>query len=133
MLLLVAGGTTETAKLSAKTGASASAILCWKKRYNSGGLQYLLSDRRGGDYCSGWSAAHKQLIAQKIHDPENGFTTYGQAQQWMADELGVVKNYQAVNKYLKRNFGTKLKVGRKSHLKKDAQAVETFKKTLPKT
>lgn len=47
---------------------------------------------------------------------------------WMKTELGIDKEYHAINKYLKRNFGTKLKVGRKSHVKKDDAAIAVFKK-----
>jgi hypothetical protein len=36
--------------------------------------------------------------------------------------------YQAVNKYLKRKFGNKLKVARKSHIHKDPAAEAVFKK-----
>lgn len=36
--------------------------------------------------------------------------------------------YHAVNKYVKRKFGAKLKVARKSHIKKDEKQVEEFKK-----
>ena len=35
-------------------------------------------------------------------------------------------------KYCMRNFGSSVKVARKSHVKKDEQAVNAFKKTLHK-
>jgi hypothetical protein len=34
-----------------------------------------------------------------------------------------------MNKYVKRNFGAQCKVARKSHVKKDPDAVAAFKKT----
>lgn len=39
-------------------------------------------------------------------------------------------NYHTVNKYVKRHFGAKLKVSRKSHIKKDLNAVESFRKNF---
>ncbi|MBK8444601.1 MAG: winged helix-turn-helix domain-containing protein [Sphingobacteriales bacterium] len=56
--------------------------------------------------------------------------SYKEAQQWLKSELGIEKQYNTVRMYLKRNFGTKLKVGRKSHIKKDEAAVDTFKKLI---
>ncbi len=40
--------------------------------------------------------------------------------------------YITLVKYTKRHFGTKIKVARKSHVKKDEEAVATFKKTSVK-
>jgi hypothetical protein len=42
-------------------------------------------------------------------------------------------NYQTINSYVKRHFKAKLKVTRKSHIKKDEKAVESFKKTSGKS
>jgi transposase len=69
-------------------------------------------------------------IEKKLSDPKNAFTSFGQAQTWLKEEFGIAKNYHAVNKYLKRNFGAKLKVGRKSHVRKDEAAVAVFKKPI---
>lgn len=128
MLQLLAGGISDTTTLASRTGAGRNTIVTWKKRYGAGGLAALLGDGRGGDKRSGLSGEQKQIIAQKMQDPEDAFTSYTQAQRWLEQEHGIVKNYQALNKYLKRNFGAKLKVGRKSHLKKDEAAVAVFKK-----
>jgi hypothetical protein len=38
-------------------------------------------------------------------------------------------NYQTLNSYVKRHFGAKIKVARKSHINKNELAVDTFKKT----
>ena len=39
--------------------------------------------------------------------------------------------YHAVNKYVKRKFGARLKVSRKSHVLKDPAAEVVFKKAFP--
>lgn len=128
MLLLIAGGQTSSQELAARTGVSRNTIASWKGNYNEGGIERLTSDLRGGDFKSDISAGDKKKIEKKISDPKNAFTSFGQAQAWFKEELGIDKNYHAVNKYLKRNFGAKLKVGRKSHVKKDEAAVAVFKK-----
>ena len=86
----------------------------------------------GGDYRSGFSDAEKEKIAQKLAEPKQAFTSYKQAQDWINETFGVDKQYHAVNKFLKRNFGVKLKVGRKSHIKKDEEAVAFFKNAVGK-
>lgn len=128
MLLLIAGGQTSSQELASKTGVSRNTIATWKRSYNDGGIEQLMSDQRGGDFRSDISADDKKKIEKKISDPKKAFTSFGQAQAWLKEELGIDKNYHAVNKYLKRNFGAKLKVGRKSHVKKDEAAVAVFKK-----
>ena len=128
MLLNIAKGQSTSSALAAATGANTDSIANWKKKYSSGGLDAVLSDARGGDFRSGFSEDQKQKIQQKVSSPTDALTSYKQAQTWFKEELEVEKNYHAVNKYLKRNFGTKLKVGRKSHVKKDEAAIAVFKK-----
>jgi transposase len=128
MLLLIVGGQTRSQELAAKTGVSRNTIANWKRSYSEGGIKQLTSDLRGGDFKSNISTDDKKKIEKKISDPKKAFTSFAQAQAWLKKELGIDKNYHAVNKYLKRNFGAKLKVGRKSHVKKDEAAVAVFKK-----
>lgn len=128
MLILIAGGLTGSVDLSARTGVSRNSIASWKVNYNEGGIEQLVSDHRGGDYLSGITDDQKKKIEEKLSDPKDAFTSFGQAQDWLKNELGISKQYHAINKYLKRNFGAKLKVGRKSHVKKDEAAVAVFKK-----
>jgi transposase len=119
MLTLIANGMTTVSTLCAKIGVTPPTLRDWKTRYRHGGLEALLREKRGGDKRSGISTEQKQLIAQKLSDPQDAFRSYGEAQAWLKTALGIDKEYHAVNKYLKHNFGTKLKVGRKSHVKKD--------------
>ena len=118
MLLATVRGAVYVGELAAKTGVSGESIRIWKNKYRAGGLQALITEGRGGDKRSGISSAQKQQIAQKLADPKNGFRSYGEVQTWLKEEMGIEKGYYALNKYLKRNFATKLKVGRKSHVKK---------------
>jgi transposase len=128
MLLLIAVGQTSSQELAAKTGVSRNTIAAWKRSYSEGGIERLTSDQRGGDFKSNISADDKKKIEKKLSNPKKAFTSFSEAQAWLKEELGIDKKYHAVNKYLKRNFGAKLKVGRKSHVKKDEAAVAVFKK-----
>jgi transposase len=128
MLQLIATGVTSVKALTAKTGISDTTIRIYKRKYLEAGLQALIREGRGGDKRSGLTAEQKQKIEAKLSDPKNGLRSYIEAQAWLKAELGIEKEYHAVNKYLKRNFVTKLKVGRKNHVKKDEAAVAVFKK-----
>jgi transposase len=132
MLTLIANGITTVSALCAKLGITPPTLQNWKNRYRHGGLEALLREWRGGDKRSGISAEQKQLIADKLSNPHDAFRSYGEAQAWLKTVLGIDKQYHALNKYLKHNFATKLKVGRKSHVKKDEAAVAVFKKAYPK-
>ncbi|MBP6431715.1 MAG: hypothetical protein KA319_08110 [Ferruginibacter sp.] len=48
-------------------------------------------------------------------------------QQWLLDEFGIDMNYHAVNKYVKRKFGARLKVSRKNHVLKSPADEAVFK------
>jgi transposase len=128
MLLTIAKGVTAVKDIAAKTGVSAESVRIWKNKYRIAGIEGLLHEGRGGDKRSGITEEQKQKIQAKLCTPRGAFRSYKEAQAWLQNELGIEKEYHALNKYLKRNWGTKLKVGRKSHVKKDEAAVAVFKK-----
>jgi transposase len=68
------------------------------------------------------------LIEKKLKDPKNGLAGYTELQQWIEKEFNKEVKYNTILKYAMRNFGSSVKVARKSHVKKDELAVESFKK-----
>jgi transposase len=130
MLLAIAGGITSTNELAHKTKSNRDSIRNWKNTYRSQGLGGLLNEGRGGKRHGAIDEQQKAKLQKKLSDPKGGFTSYKQATEWINSTFGVDMNYHAVNMYLKRNFGTKLKVGRKTHINKDDSAAALFKKTI---
>lgn len=128
LIALHSDSAASNAELAAACGASPRSIARWVNIYTTKGIDVLLAESRGGDRRSGISIEGKQQISDKLSDPRSGFRSYGEAKNWAEKELGIEKEYQAFHKYLKRNFNTKLKVGRKSHVKKDDAAIAVFKK-----
>lgn len=128
LLLLWLKGTTKTKELSAKTGVSGNCISNWKQLYEKGGLSALLVERRGGHKRGAISREAHGLIEKRLGEAKGGFTSYKEAMQWINKRFGLNMKYQAVNKYLKHHFQTKLKVGRKTHIQKDPLAEAVFKK-----
>ncbi|WP_281637077.1 helix-turn-helix domain-containing protein [Flavobacterium marginilacus] len=102
----------------------------WRKAYFEKGIDGLLFDRRIGYKKSIITSEIHQAIQQRLNSPKDAFTSYVDLIHWIVENYipqGI--NYHTVNKYVKRHFGAKLKVSRKSHVKKDLNAVESFKKT----
>ena len=128
MLLLLQKGMVSTGQLSATLRVSDNCIGNWKKRYAKEGLKGLVTEKRGGNRPSALFPAQRQLLEQRLRDPKGGFISYKEAVAWINETFGFSMKYHAVNKYLKYQFGTKLKVGRKTHIQKDPLAEETFKK-----
>lgn len=103
----------------------------WRKTYCEKGIDALLSDGRVGFKPSIINNEIHQAIEERLTSPKDAFTSYIDLINWIVENyLPEGINYHTVNKYVKRHFGAKLKVARKSHSKKDENAVEVFKKTL---
>lgn len=129
MLLAIANGVTATNELVLKTKSNRDSIRNWKNTYRKEGIKGLLRESRGGKRYGTINNNQKAQIQKKLSDPKNGITSYKQATAWINNTFGLAMNYHAVNIYLKRNFGSKLKVGRKTHVNKDPDAEDAFKKT----
>jgi len=132
MLFAIVNGITATNDLAHKTKSNRDSIRKWKNIYRNEGLAGLLEDSRGGNRKGALNDQQKAELHKKLSNPQCGFTSYKQATEWINVTFGVEMNYHAVNMYLKRNFGTKLKVGRKTHVNKDENATALFKKPVAK-
>lgn len=117
--------------LMEKIGVSGQSIHTWRTNYKKGGLDALLKNNlqgKAGRPSVFTKEEHKRL-KKKLEDPKNGLQGYVELQQWIKDEFNKDVKYNTVLKYGIRHFGAKVKVARKSHVKKQPEAVEVFKKT----
>ena len=116
-------------ELADRIGVNHNSIQTWRTKYKNEGIKGLLKDGRVGFKPSiVTSTAHKK-IGIKLSSPEAAFTSYKQLHEWVEKHLIKGVNYNSLRHYVKRHFGAKLKVPRKSHIRKDKEAVATFKKT----
>ncbi len=119
--------------LSRITGINHNSIVKWRKLYNLSGIEPLLKHGRvGGFKKSVISKEEHRKIEMKLNDPKNGIRGYTELLEWVNKELSKDMKYITLVKYTERHFGSKIKVARKSHVKKDQEAVATFKKTSVK-
>jgi len=116
-------------ELAEKVGVNHNSIQTWRTKYQKGGIDELLTDGRIGFKPSIISPTAHKKIGQKLNAVEAAFTSYKQLHEWVDKHLIEGVNYNSLRHYVKRHFGAKLKVPRKSHIRKDEEAVSTFKKT----
>ena len=120
--------------LATRLGVDPNSITAWKKLYEQGGIEAIMSDKRVGFKPSIITIEEHKAIEKKLQDPKNGIRGYVELLDWVKTEFFKKDlKYITLLKYAKRHFGSKIKVARKSHVKKDEEAVEAFKKTLVKS
>jgi transposase len=132
LLLLKKQGATSKNQLAVLTGASDKSVQTWRTKYVKAGLDALLQDKRGGNKTAAITPAVNEKLAARLTNPKEGFRSFIEIQQWLQKDCGVAMQYQAVNKYVKRKFGARLKVSRKSHVHKSPAAEAVFKKPVRK-
>ena len=112
-------------------GVCSQSIQNWRSAYKTGGLESLM--KSGGKGKAGkpsvFTKEEHKAIEAKLKDAKNGLAGYVELQQWVAKEFNKEVLYNTLLKYSMKNFGSKVKVARKSHVKKNAAAAVTFKKT----
>ena len=98
-------------------GVDRTSVSSWLAAYEARGLKQLL--KRG--YAPGCtpllSVEHQEVLRKVLENPE-GFHSYIQIQAYIAETFGVQMNYKAVYAMVHDKWGAKLKVPRKSHVKK---------------
>jgi transposase len=128
LILLKKSGPMTKIQLASALSVNHNTAHHWRKAYLEGGIKQLLRYERGGNKPSLISEkAHKQ-IEKRLNNPTGALRSYKELQQWIEEHFVPGIKYTTVNEYVKRHFGTKLKVARKSHIQKDEQAGAAFLK-----
>lgn len=129
LLLIKQGKIHYQSQLASKLGFTEKTIREWLKRYQSEGLSSLMTVGVGGNRNSTIPKEALVFIEEQLNNPQTTITSYIELQQLIEDTFGEFVNYKTLHGYCNRVFKSKLKVSRKSHYKKDEQAIEAFKKT----
>lgn len=119
-------------ELAGLIGVNHNSIQAWRTTYINEGLSGLLKDGRIGFKkpllsTSSYKKIEKLLLSEQAH-----FTSYKQLHHWVDANLQKGINYNSLRHFVKRVFGAKLKVARKSHINKSVNDGILFKKTLRK-
>lgn len=113
-------------------GACSQSVHNWRTLYKKQGLSALLSHGRVGFKPALINQDEHKKLEKKLRDPENGLRGYVELQDWIEKEFDKTIKYNTLLKYCIRHFGSKAKVARKSHIRKNPEAVESLKKTSDK-
>ncbi len=105
----------------------------WLSKYRKQGLTSFITDKPIIRTSKIITPQIHDALEAKVRSSDSPFLGYWEAQQWVEDTFGVPIKYHWLRKYLITHFKTKLKSPRKSHYKKDEQAIEAFLKTAKHT
>jgi transposase len=115
-------------ELAELVGVNHNSIQEWRRLYEQGGIQALLQSKQGGKRREVITAVAHAAIEKKLKSPSDAFVSFEDLRKWVDKHFIPGIKYVTLNAYVKKHFGAKLKVARKSHILKDMAAVEQFKK-----
>lgn len=107
-------------------GVDPNSVQTWRTLYSQGGIEAIQKHGKTGFRPSVFSKAEHQAIEKKLKDPTNGLRGYVELLAWVEQEFKKQIKYNTLMKYSIKNFGSKIKVARKSHINKDIEAGKTF-------
>ncbi len=128
LLLVKKGKCRYTQEVAVKIGVTRKTIYNWFEAYKGQGIKKLCEVNQGGNNTPLLSQATIVKIDELLNDPYSTITSYVELVS-ILEETQDNLTYAAIYQHCKRKHKSKLKVARKSHHKKDEQAVEAFKKT----
>lgn len=127
--LYKSGKSQKYQEISKELGYESHAIGSWFKLYREKGLEACLLINPGGHKRD--SVIQGEVLEElksRLNDPVNYFTSYKEIHQWLEKEHQINLSYEHVHRFVRYYLGAKLKVVRKSNLKKDPALEEKFKK-----
>ena len=121
-LYLLRSGQAKTRKqVAALIGTNRISVGQGLAIYETHGLEKLLERRYAPGRVSALSEQQQQQLRGELQKPE-GFQSYGQIRDYIRETFGVEMKYKTVYARVHNKWGAKLKVPRKSHIKKPNSA-----------
>lgn len=110
-------------------GVNHNSVQAWRASYIKGGIEALMSHSNTGHKPSRISKGQEESLRAKLGDASNGVVGFTELLGWFNAKFGTAINYKTFHGFVVRKFKAKVKVARKSHVRKDPLAVGAFKKT----
>ena len=117
LYLLQSGQAKNRKQVAEMLGVHRISVGQWLETYRTQGLEKLLERRYAPGRVSVLTEAQQTTLRAELQKPE-GFHSYVQIQKYIADTFGIEMKYTAVYALVRQKWGAKLKVPRRSHLKK---------------
>jgi transposase len=115
--------------VSDEIGVNHNSVQTWRSLYIKGGIKMLMSHSNFGYKPSKINGDQEQALKEQLENPHNGMVGFIELLDWFNKTFETSINYKTFHGFVVRKFKAKIKVARKSHIKKDMQAAEGFKKT----
>ena len=119
---------TSRAELAARCHRDKATITRWIRRYKDGGLSALLRVGKASGATPKIQSDALEKLKARLEQPEEGFHSYGEIQQWLKDECGLEVKYGTVYRVVHYQLKAKLKVPRPRSTEHDEGAMQRFKK-----
>ncbi len=116
-------------ELAEMIGVNHNSVQTWRGLYIKGGIKLLCSHNKTGFRPSVINKEEHIAINNLLKNPNNGLRGYNELMLYLEKEFNKTIKYNTLLKYCIKNFKSSVKVARKSHVKKNIDAVNTFKKT----
>lgn len=110
-------------------GVCRQTLVGWLTKYRKSGVSSIVIKPTRNKKSKIITSNIHQGLKKKLEDSNNPLRGYWDAQNWVFTEFGIEIQYHWLRQYLIKHFKTKLKTPRKSHYKKDEQAIDAFLKT----
>jgi len=110
-------------------GVNHNSVQTWRSLYIEGGIKLLTSHSNIGYKPCNISEVQEKGLKEKLNNPANGMVGFVELLNWFNQTYNTDLKYKTFHGFVVRKFKAKVKVARKTHIKKDANAVTAFKKT----
>lgn len=110
-------------------GVNHNSVQTWRTSYIEGGIKALMAHSKTGYKPSKINEEQEKELKAKLSDASNGIVGFNELLDWFNKSFKTAINYKTFHGFVVRRFKAKIKVARKSHIKKDPAAIEAFKKT----
>ena len=117
LYLLKSGEAKNRVQVAKQLGVDRMSVGHWLSGYETGGLEKLLERRYAPGRVPILTEDQQALLRGELQKPQ-GFQSYVEIQQYIAETFGVKMNYKTVYALVHDKWGAKLKVPRPSHKKK---------------
>ena len=117
LYLLKSGAAKNRKQVAGLLSVDRMSVGNWLRVYETGGLGKLLERGYAPGRLPSLTDEQQALLRSELQNPE-GFRSYVEIQQYIADPFGVKMKYKAVYAMVRGKWGAKLKVPRPSHEKK---------------
>ena len=128
LYLLKTGQIKTITKLATLLGVHRVTLQKWLKKSKNGGLEELLIIKQKTGRPSQFNDKAIAELEKILNEAENGFKSYEEIQRWLKSNCQLKIKYKTLYHWVRYRLKAKLKVPRRSAIKKNEQEEVEFKK-----